>query len=256
MDRSRRALPALLGAVLLFGCASAPSPGKTVLLDDSGDTIVVLPLNVTAPMPERIAPASALVWKEFEVYLGAHDVPVKTLSFPSARNLWLRSVGLARESAGPRAGFDDAARVFADELAKHAEFDTVIVPTLFVQGAQIWGRSARWDGAERPIDVDEGSWRGQIPEDASYAGAIPAASLHVVVLDANGREVQQVQAGLDLLTDIRLLDEPDAFGAPTWEFVDRSAPFANPDHLLEGIARSLAPFLRPLSPEAVRGKAP
>lgn len=256
MNRSRRALTVGTSAVLLFCCAAAQKNEKTVLLESQTDTLVVLPLNVTTEMPEQLASASPLLWKELEAYLRAHDAPLKTLSFPTARNLWLRSVGRARDEAeGTKPGFDDAARIFTSELSEYAEFDAVIIPTLFVQGARLWGRHASWDGTERPIDVDEGSWTGRIPEEASYAGSIPAASLHVVILGENGREIQQAQAGLDLLTSIRLLDEPDAFGAPTWEFVDRRDPFANPDSLLEGIARALAPFLAALTAEEVRAAA-
>ena len=248
----RRSLALALTLALIVGCASAPDGERTVLLDARGDTLVVLPLNVTSPMPEELAAASPRVWQALEAYLRAHDAPLKTLAWASARELWLGSVERARnEPAGRAAGFDDAARLFADELARHTTFDAVVVPTIFVQGARLFGRSAAWDGAEREIDIDEGVWAGLIPEEASFAGAIQAASIHVVVLNAKGREIQQAQAGLDLLTRVRLLEETDAFGAPTWEFEERPTLFEDRDALLEGIARSLAPYLSPIPPAAV-----
>jgi len=142
--------------------------------------LLILPLNVTAIMPPELEALSSFVWTELEIYLREQGKQLKTASFRDARRLWLESVQQARAGEkGARAGFDDAARVLVLELAKHAEFDTVIVPSLFVQKAEISGRSATWDGVERPVEFEEGSRAVRnMLTNIPFVGAAPAASLH------------------------------------------------------------------------------
>ena len=60
------------------------------------ERIVVLPLNVTTPMPAELKSASAAVWSALEVYLRAHGAELKTVAYPTARGLWLASIRDAR----------------------------------------------------------------------------------------------------------------------------------------------------------------
>jgi hypothetical protein len=242
-------LAAALALAHLLGCASAPRKEKSVLAGGAAQNLLILPLNVTAIMPPELEALSSFVWTELEIYLREHGKQLKTASFRDARRLWLGSIRQARAGEkGARAGFDDAARLLVLELAKHAEFDTVIVPSLFVRKARISGSSATWDGVERPLEFEEsGREARNILANAPFVGAAPAASLHAVVLDAKGNKLQEGKGGLELLVRVRVLGRLGSpTPEPTLEFATRTDLFANREHVREGIAKALAPFLPPL----------
>jgi hypothetical protein len=220
-----------------------------VLAGSAAQNLLILPLNVTAIMPPDLEAMSSFVWKELEIYLRAHGKQLKTAAFRDARRLWLGSLRQARAGEkGARAGFDDAARELVLELAKHAEFDTLIVPSLFIRKAPISGTSASWDGVRRPLEFEKDSREvRRILANTPLVGVAPAASLHAVVLDAKGNELQEALGGLELLVRVRVLRRLDSpTSQPTFEFVTRTDLFASREHVREGIAKALAPFLPPL----------
>jgi len=251
--RLRAPAAALALAAALAACASAPDPPeRTVLVGSSSEVAVLLPLNVTAVMPEPVEAAAPAVFEELRRYLRAHGTRLKTLAFPAARQLWLASIREARSApGGARAGFDEAARIFAGKIAAHAEFDNVIVASLFLQGAPVSGLTAAWDGVERTVEIEEGRWADTVSEETLLVGLAPAVSLHAVVLDAEGAKVQEAQAGLALLSRVRVLrPEGSPLGSPRYEWVPLPEPFARRKDVRQGIARALAPFLPPLEPPA------
>ncbi len=243
---SRSAGLALRGAAALCAAACAgDAPPPTVLSSSAAHgTLVLLPLNVTAVMPEDLAASSPVVFEALEDHLRAHAAGLKTVSFPSARKLWLDSIREVRSGErGAAAGFDDAARVFVRRLAASARFDAVVVPTLFVQRATLEGAHAHWDGVQRALDAEIGNRRTQLPADAPIEGAVRAASLHAVVLDAEGNKLQERQAGLALLDRARVLESETADGEIRYALIPIAAPFADRDGVRAGVARALAPFL-------------
>ncbi|MGH7336943.1 MAG: hypothetical protein ACREI7_05155, partial [Myxococcota bacterium] len=142
------------------------------------ERIVILPLNVATPMPAELRTTSSEVWSALEVYLRAHGTALKTVSYPTARGLWLASVRDAK--ADPKQkdpGFDDAARLFVGKLKQHADFDALIVPSLYVQRAILSGTTATWDGSERTLEIETRRGQGPVPRDAAIEGAVPAVSL-------------------------------------------------------------------------------
>lgn len=247
-------------AAILLGCANAapPSPKSTVLAGTSANVIVLLPLNVTAAMPRDLKAASPAIFEELSDYLQAQGARLKTVAYPSARQLWLASIREARTGKeGARAGFDEAAHIFVGKLASYADFDTVIVPSLFLQGAAVSGRTATWDGVERALDIEPGRWKDALPDEIQLVGLAPAASLHAVILDARGNKVQEAQGGLALLDGIRVLGPPDSvLGGQNYELVPRPDPFASRSDVREGIALALAPFLPPPVSPAGGGAEP
>jgi hypothetical protein len=231
-----------------LGCASSPPSERTVLAGNWARTLLILPLNVPAVMAPELEAARPVVWEELEVYLRAQGKELKTVSYPTARQLWLGAIRRARAGEkGAKAGFDDAAQALVLELARHAQFDGVIVPSLFVREARIEGQSARWDGVERPVEFEI---RGPVAAAADapppVEGLAPAASLHAVVLDAQGNKLQEVLRGLDLLVGVRVTEARSGAGR-SFEFATRPDPLANRAHVREGIAEALAPFLPRLS---------
>ncbi len=244
-----RATWAALALAHALGCASSPPSERTVLAGNWAQTLLILPLNVPAVMPRELEPARPLVWQELEIYLRAQGKELKTVAFPVARQLWLDAIRRVRAAGkGAKVGFDAAAQALVLELARHADFDGVIVPSLFVREARIEGQSARWDGVERPVEFE--IHRRAAAEAAApppVEGLAPAASLHAVVLDAEGNKLQEALRGLDLLVGVRVR-EPSSGAEQSFEFATRPDPLSNRAHVRDGIAEALAPFLPRLAP--------
>jgi hypothetical protein len=198
---------------------------------------------------------SPVVWEELEVYLRAQGKELKTVAPKTARQLWVRSIRQVREGAkGARAGYDDAARSLVLELRKHAEFDALIAPSLFVRQAQIVSRSAHWDGVERPLAIDARTPAARSVVAAGLEGVVPAASLHVAVFDAQGEKLHEAQGGLEPLVDVviemgsapALVDGVAIGSPPKFVFETRTDLFADRAHVRDGIQVAFAAFLPPL----------
>jgi hypothetical protein len=211
----------------------------------------MLPLNVVATLPTELEEQADLVWKELEVYLEAHGRRLQTVRLLDARRLWLDSIRQAQAEGASERGFEASLRVLALALTQHAEFDALIVPSLFLQQARMVGKSATWGGVRRRIEVvGEHLNAGSIVLQTSLSGTIQAASLHVVVLDAQGEEVHEGMGGLDLVQHIHLLGkESDSIFKRGFVLEWRPNPFESRAHLREGIAEAFDPFLRPLALE-------
>jgi hypothetical protein len=239
----------LLAAALAIGqelaCASAPPVERSVLEGSPARDVLLLPFNVAVVMPKELEVLSATVWDELETYLRAEDRRLRTVSFPDARRLWRRGVRQLRAGkADARVALDDAARALVLELARHAEFDTVIAPSLFVRQARISGRIAAWDGVERPVEIEAvGIAARRFVAQTPLEGVAPAASLHAVVLDAEGNKLQEGLGGLELLVRVRV--QADRTGGAKLAFETRTDLFAEREHVRDGIARALSPFLPP-----------
>jgi hypothetical protein len=244
------ALAQLLGPV---GAGAAAEP-REVLVEMPGEgelpVLLFLPLNVSVVMPAEMSARSPLVREAIEAYLTEQPFELKTVAFESARSLWLASIRNVRSGEkGARAGYDDAARAFVQELAKHAEFDHVIAPSLYLREAPVARGYAEWDGVRRLLKVDaEGAENRKLVAAVPFEGVAPAASLHVAVFDGKGEKLQEQLGGLDLIARVFVPRKPDPeTGEPTVEFLPRDDFFSDPEQLREGIALALTPFLTPIA---------
>jgi hypothetical protein len=250
--RALRSVGAALALASLLGCASGPRSERSVLLGSENRVFLILPLNVAAAMPRELEGPSAIVWEELELYLRAQGKELKTVARRTARSLWVRSIQQARAGEkGARAGYDDAARALALELRKHADFDAMIAPSLFVREARIADRSASWDGVERELEFEPGGPEARrVAADTPLEGVAPAASLHVAVFDASGEKLHEATGGLDLLVRVRVgrngARSGDDSQPPGFAFAARTDPFADRAHLREGFNAAFAPYLPPL----------
>jgi hypothetical protein len=245
---ARELLVSLASALAALACANEAAQ-KTTVLAKVPERVVILPLNVTTPLPAELKDASGQVWSALEVYLRAHGASLKTVSYSTARGLWLNSIRDAR--ADPKLkdpGFDDAARLLTGKLKQYAEFDALIFPSLYVQRATLAGTKATWDGSERTILIETPRGEAPIPGDAAIEGAVPGVSLHTLVFNADGAKLHEGRAGLALLVAARV--SPSAPNeAPTFSFVPLRDPFTDRTFLMQQTARSLAPFV-PTMPTA------
>jgi len=218
-------------------------------MSSTAGAIVILPMNVVRPLPESLEGSAPATWEVLRASLAAHDTPIKTVAFDSAQGLWRASAREAVERAtrSSKVAFPDVARVFVEKLSGFSEFTHLVIPSLFVQGARVEGRTASWDGVERPVEIDAGAWSDRLDEDTKFGGAVPAASLHLVVLDAGGRVVHERQVGLAVLSRIRLTGNPE-LGAPGFEALPVADPFADREAMGVGIAEALSPWITPRDP--------
>ena len=249
MTRPRATLVGVLALAPLLACATAaPQRERSVLAGSAARSLLILPLNLIAAMPRELEALSPVVWEELESYLRERDVQLKTVNRRDARRLWLASVREVR-AASERAvaGHDETARVLVAKLAQHADFDTVVAPSLFVRKAPVYGRVASWDGVDRPLETEARGAAAQMKLiETQLEGVAPAASFHAVVLDARGNELQEAIGGIELLVRVEAL--PRSSGALSMRYVTRTDLFANRAWVRQGIATALAPFI-PLEPE-------
>lgn len=245
----------LLGAVALLACAG-PNGAATARLGVSAQRVVILPLNVAMTLPPELEGASHRVWNALARYVQAQGKDVTTVPLADARRLWLHSYrltaaaveatkGTAEET--PALDFDAVARTFVLELGREAEFDALIMPSLFVQQARLSSHLARWDGVVRKVEVEGDVHRvGSIVTSTRLTGTTQGASLHVAILDPEGENLHEAQAGLVLLDHMVVGGEPGAAVTERrfhWE--PRPDLFENEEDVREGIERALDPFLAP-----------
>jgi hypothetical protein len=188
------------------------------------------------------------VWSALEVYLRAHGAALKTVAYPTARGLWLASIRDAQ--ADPKRknpGFDDAASQLVAKLKEYADFDAMIIPSLYVQRAVLSGTKATWEGSEQTLAIETPRGAGPVADDAAIEGAIPAVSLHAVVFNAEGAKLHEGRAGLALLVRARVSQSSVPNEPPEFSLVPLREPFEDRPFLMQGTARALAPFV-PLLP--------
>jgi hypothetical protein len=242
--RLQRRLAIAATAAFALACASAPRHDAAIEAGRSARVLLVLPLNVAMPMPEGLGDRSPAVWQELQNYLLDSGKRVKTVSYRDARRLWLASIARSRRpEESDAADYDTASDLLVRELRRQTEFDAVIAPCIFVQQASMVGMRASWDGVTRTVEIRRDNRR--ILRQAVFSSSTArAASLHVVVFDAEGHKLHVGQGGLDLLVRARA-DEGsgEIIDNRFWIFESRLDFFDNFEYLREGIARALQPFL-------------
>jgi len=242
--RLQRRLAIAATAVFALACANVSRNEASIQAGRSARVLMVLPLNLAMPLPEGLGDRNPAVRQELESYLQEHGKRLKTVSYRDARRLWKVSIERARRAAeSGEADYTAAAGLLVLELRRHTEFDAVIAPSVFVQQAIMTGTRASWDGVTRAIEIRRDN-RRILRQAVSGSGTARAASLHVVVFDAEGHKLQEGQGGLDLLVRARV---DEGFGEIVdnrfWLFESRLDFFDNSQHLREGIALALEPFL-------------
>jgi hypothetical protein len=204
--------------------------------------VVVAPLNVAVRVPADLAGKGEPVWTQLLHYFQQQDRQVAVLSPLSAERLWLAAssdLDLSDRQAALRMGYSR----FARELARHRDFDLLVVPSLVMRPAYVSGLHASWDGVQRPVPnaatavhrgVGDLMGTGTALLTGGLAGKIAAASLHVVLLQADGTQLYDGLGGLDVLQEARRENRPDG----ELYFTARAQPFSNQEWVAEGVARA------------------
>lgn len=238
---------ASIATAMMFACTTTPSKPRSVLAGNAAQNVLILPLNVTSILSPELEELKDPMWAELETYLRIGNRRLRTASYRDARNLWIASIRQARADAdGAKVGFDEAVRLLVVKLKMHAEFDTLVIPSLFIREAQISGTAAKWDGVERELEFERNGRAGEeLYVDQKYVGIAPAASLHAVVLDPDGNKLQSSVGGIELIARVRAKRLLGPGERVVLEYAPYTGPFTNEEHLREAITQALAPFFPP-----------
>lgn len=247
--RGGRALA--LGLLLLLGCGGTSprmlemQPGPPGAL-----RVVVAPMNLAVPLGPDLQDAVDPVSWELIRYLQAHGARVAVIWAPDASSLWNEVEAALASERAPMPPVEMVAMGFARAVAAESAFDLLLIPSLVYRDARVEGRVATWDGVHRrirftlepsaiaPQPVQPADDRLEAPSARGFRGRITGLSLHGLVLSAQGKILFQGFGGLDLVHDVR-----EGEGAKEAVLRLQAKPLADADHVREGIAVALDPYL-------------
>jgi hypothetical protein len=226
--------------------------------DASARRIVVAPMNLAVPLSPDLEDAVEPVSDELIRYLQAQGFRVAVIWLPDASMLWRESAAALQQDEETAPEFEEVAGVFARLLAREAEFDLLVFPTLVFREAEVQGRYASWDGVRRrirfrggpavprgraqslpdPVVATDG--RTSEPVSPEWRGRITGLSVHALLFTPQGHAVFQGLGGLDLVHD--------AVRSPGASAVESSLRLQarilqDTEHLREGIELALKPYL-------------
>jgi hypothetical protein len=252
----RPGLAAAAAVLLLTGGCRSPQP-RVVELDRGGTgtlRVVVAPLNLPFQLALDLEDAVDPVTQELIRYLQEHDARVSVIFSPDAWALWRDSTAAVQKKGPEPPDVATVASVFSRALAKEADFDLLVFPSLVYRDARVMGRHAHWDGVRRRIrfQIPSGVPIGRaqsIPDPLAstdlgpapeYRGQITGLSLHALVFTPEGRGVFQGFGGLDLVHDT--VQKREGSGDDSFLRLHLKL-LGNTEHVREGIALALDPYL-------------
>ena len=255
----RRSGLAVLAAILLLGAGCRSPQPRVVDLDRGGSgtvRVVVAPMNLPIQLAADLEDAVDPVTQELILYLQANDGRVSVIFGPDAWSLWRDSSEALQKGRDEPPDVAVVASVFTRAVAKEADFDLLVLPSLVYRDARVTGRFAQWDGVRRRIRIRSGASLARpesIPDPVvssdlskagsmapEYRGLITGLSLHALVFTPDGRGVFQGFGGLDLVHDS--VQKGDGGGDDPFLKL-HSKLLENPEHVREGIALALDPYL-------------
>jgi len=256
-----RTLGLALLAASALACISAPPHAYTIERDHAGApgvaTILMLPLNVTAPLPHELEEAAPRVEGMIAEYLLRTGRKVESIEYVDARSAWAAAARGTLESTG-EADFATALSELARNLHEIHDFDTLIIPNLLMREARIYGgsRYALWDGVKRPLRMaDEATDHSGFNVMTTITGGIPGVSLHVTAHDPAGNKVFNSIAGLDLIHDFSFVSAGDGVRGIETATPLRAERLTDETLVREGIDIAFDPYLLPGEPAPGSGKS-
>ena len=251
VDRRTHPLLSCLAAVLvgvsLSGCASS-SRSPAALAGAQVQRVAVAPMNIVLALPAELESSVGSVQTALVDYLAFHDKAVVEVDYRTGRSLWRESMQEVIRTKNPQS-FESAARVYVGRLREHDDFDALVIPSIFLQNVETRTSStlARWDGARERVQIER-YVPGATTCEQGYRKK--AASILVKVFDAEGELVHSAQSGLELVEHIEVRSNEERGGGwRTCEWITNTPALDDPERVMEGIARGLAPFLPERIPE-------
>jgi hypothetical protein len=230
-------LSVALGSV---SCARAPGPSAAGTGNGS-PRVAIAPLNLAQDAGPELEDAEKVVAEELARFFQERGARVGVVHRGDAERAW-RAVQGATEDAGSEGdGLDIAAAAFTLALRQHSDFafDYVLIPSLVLRDARVFGRIASWDGVRRRVRPRRASGATQAHYFREWEGEISGLSLHVLVYEPDGRRVYEGWGGLDLTHD------PVVVGnSMSPRPMPQAEALANAGYVREGVELALRPYLR------------
>jgi len=237
-----RSVAAFILAVGMISCATETKPPSPAELAGRAATkIVVAPLNMTLALDARLETSTQIVDDALTRQIEAGGKTLERLEYRLARSLWVQAANQVRRSSGEQT-FEAAAKIFARLVAERVEFDALIIASLYLQNAKVGERVVRWDGASQAMNfVGRSRWKIEMPP----LSTVPAASVHVYVLDREGTEIHAKRTGVELIQHMEIhTSNRKGHDKQTWVLVDDEPAIDDPVRVRAAIAYALSPFLQ------------
>jgi hypothetical protein len=238
---------------LLAACASDP-PTSTIAPGREGapgiERFLLCPANLVVALRAELEAGVEPLQEQIVAHLRANGREVERLALPEARALWEQSSeGLP--GSGGELRFETAAAAFARRLGDSRDFQALVLPSLIVQQVLVRHRGASWDGVERRVRLvnaprPTAGRKSDLLVDRLSTGSLHAsvrvASLHVMVLAADGARIFEGRGGLDFLEEVDLAEAVETLHV---ELKLRGDLFEDREILREGVEIAFTPLLPP-----------
>jgi hypothetical protein len=226
-----------------MGCAiGSDVPTSPVQLAGKRATIIIIaPMNLALPLPSQLESSANFVMRALDDVLRAHEKSIQRIDPRQGRQLWFQSAKEIQQSAAED-NFENAVRVFARKIGEVSEFDTLILPSLYVTNAQVRTEgTARWDTATQRIEfIGQSKWEIEVAQLSS----VPAASILMSVFDRDGMKIHSKRTGLELVQHLAIqVERRKGHDKRTWGLEDDIPAISDPVRVKAAISHSLFPFL-------------
>ncbi len=209
--------------------------------------ILLCPPNLVLGLRAEIQSGAQPVDREIVDYLELQGRVVERIGFIEGRQQWKQAVADAKAEGS----ITNAASLFVDRLAKHHEFDALVMPSLILFQARALDGEASWDGVSRKMRMVNAPVQGVDRDDSTltkgvaYGGVTGPAwvtSLHILVFAPDGQKVFEGRGGIDFVQEVDLVN---AAAKWRWEPRPNDALFQDRSLLLESVEQAFEPYLAP-----------
>jgi len=214
---------------------------------------VVCAPNMVLSLPGVLQGSTSSLRKAILDYLREHGRVAEQVNLYDGRLVWSRAMAQAEKEG-------DVSRTpafFAEYLAKHFEFEAIVVPSVLVQKTRVVSNSGTWDGVRRemqvvnrPRGVSGGRGQDTLADGIALGGVnaeVAVTSLHVLVFTADGERVFEGQGGLEFIYEIDMARVTTDF---KWDYRIRGDLLQDPTVLREAIEIAFSPYLDPAAAPA------
>jgi hypothetical protein len=247
-----RSLPVTIGlaATAALGCALFSTPHNTLAPGNEGapgvKRLLVCAPNTVIALPPELQGATRALHEQIDAYLHFHERETQWLDLYDSKQAWEKAISAAK-GKGP---IEQAPVFFAAELAKHYEFDAIVMPSVFLHKTRATDGSAGWDGVQRRMEIlnpparPRGGGRNTRAEGVrlgGISGDVLVTSVHVLVFSRTGERIFEGRGGIGFAHDVDMSPL-----AKTGTFALRPRDITGDvDALREGIAIAFDPYLPP-----------
>jgi len=229
-------------ALGLISCASeikTVSPAQKAGMQAS--TIAVAPLNMALALPPQLESSTEIVDDAISQHLETRDKNIERLGYRFARSLWIESTKRVGQARG-EPSFESGVKEFAKLVSSQVEFDALIIPTLYLQNAKAGPRTTHWDSAKQQIEfIGRSRWEIEMPA----LSTVPAASIHIYVVDRMGNMIHSRRTGIELIQHMEIHHtKRKGRDKRVWTLTDDDPAIEDPVRVRAAIAHALAPFLQ------------